>query len=151
MLTVKVDLREFEKVIKQNTVDFKKVKGARAGFIKNKAYPDGTSVIDVAIKNEYGDGKIPPRPFLRNAIKKNEKKWIRYFEENFDFNQESPADLESIMQTIAEMMKADIVRSIDENLPPPNSPATIKKKGSSHTLIDTGHMRQSVQSEVITE
>jgi hypothetical protein len=31
----------------------------------------------------------------------------------------------------------------------PNKPATIKRKGSSRPLIDTGHLRQSIISKVV--
>ena len=31
----------------------------------------------------------------------------------------------------------------------PNKPATIKRKGSSRPLIDTGHLRQSITSKVV--
>jgi len=34
------------------------------------------------------------------------------------------------------------------NVPPPNAASTIKAKGSSHTLIDTGEMLESVSHEV---
>lgn len=34
------------------------------------------------------------------------------------------------------------------NIPPPNAISTIKSKGSSHTLIDTGEMLESVSHEV---
>ena len=34
------------------------------------------------------------------------------------------------------------------NIPPPNAASTIKTKGSSHTLIDTGEMLESVSHEV---
>ncbi len=34
------------------------------------------------------------------------------------------------------------------NVPPPNAPSTIEKKGSSHTLIDSGNMLGSVSHQV---
>lgn len=37
----------------------------RVGFINGETYPDGTSVAEVAYKNEYGvpENNQPPRPF----------------------------------------------------------------------------------------
>lgn len=44
-------------------------------------------------------------------------------------------------EKIAGMIRAKIA----SNVPPPNAASTVKNKGSSKTLIDTGEMRNSVQ------
>jgi hypothetical protein len=44
-----------------------------------------------------------------------------------------------------------IVLKILSNIPPPNAPSTIKAKGSSSTLIDTGHLLASIDVEVVEE
>ncbi len=41
-----------------------------------------------------------------------------------------------------------IRQKILSNVPPPNDPATIKAKGSSHTLIDTGTLLDSISHTV---
>ena len=45
-------------------------------------------------------------------------------------------------------MIGDVKLTISNNMPPPNSEKTIKKKGSSKTLIDTGAMRNAVSYRV---
>jgi hypothetical protein len=40
-----------------------------------------------------------------------------------------------------------VVEKIDSQIPPPNAPATIAKKGSSTPLIDTGQMRQTLLAQ----
>ncbi|MDH7597550.1 MAG: hypothetical protein QHG98_07435 [Methanothrix sp.] len=48
-----------------------------------------------------------------------------------------------------------VVKKILSNIPPPNAPSTVRKKGSSKTLVDTGAMvgavthRVSVEGEMI--
>lgn len=44
-----------------------------------------------------------------------------------------------------------VVEKIDSNIPPPNAPSTIKKKKSSHTLIDTGEARKHVTHQLTRE
>ena len=48
-------------------------------------------------------------------------------------------------------LRNEIVKKIHSNIPPPNAPSTIKAKGSSKTLIDTGEMWRSVDTQVIQE
>ena len=45
-----------------------KAASVEIGFAENATYPDGTSVALVAALNEFGTGKIPPRPFFRNMV-----------------------------------------------------------------------------------
>lgn len=129
---------------------FKKIKGARAGYFRNASYPNGLEVAENALIQEYGTERIPPRPFLRKTLKK-QKEWAKYVKENFDANGDSPQNLERVAQTVGLMMQTDIQDSIMSNIPPPNAESTIRKKGSSKTLIDTGTLRNSVHNEVIKE
>lgn len=48
-------------------------------------------------------------------------------------------------------LRNEIVKKIHSNIPPPNAPSTVKAKGSSKTLIDTGEMWRSVDMQVIQE
>lgn len=52
------------------------------------------------------------------------------------------------LNTMAAVLEKTIVENIRSNMPPPNAPATIEKKGSSSTLIDTGELMNSVDSQV---
>lgn len=128
----------------------KKVKGCRAGYYSNLSYPNGLTLIENALIQEYGTEHIPPRPFLRKALKKNPE-WAKFVKEMFDANGDGTLTLEQIAQQVALMMKTDIQEAISSNIPPPNAESTIKRKGSSKTLIDTGTLRSSVQSQVIKE
>ena len=50
------------------------------------------------------------------------------------------------MQAASDMR--NLIRS-GSGVPPPNAPATIARKGSSHTLVDTGQMINSVSNETV--
>ena len=145
----------------------------KAGVLKGATYEDGTSVAEVAIKNEFGDPKTPSRPFMRRAIKKYGDQWKTDFSNGLADFIAGKAELHSIANRLGVLMQACIQESIDSNIPPPNSPATIARKkariignrgtpildehgntapsGSTQTLIDTGHMMKSISYEVIDE
>lgn len=148
MLNVKVDLSELERKLGGLSKKLKKVKGVKAGYFNNASYPNSLKLSENALIQEYGTEHIPPRPFLRNSLKR-QKEWVKFIKENFDVSSDNPVQLEQVMKMTGEMMKDAIKDSIDSNIPPANRPSTVKAKGSSHTLIDTGTLRNSVHSEVI--
>lgn len=179
VFSVNFDIKDVKKLSKSLVKDLKSVKGARAGVIDSKRrYPDsdgkkGMLVKDVALINEFGavipvtpkmkgwfyhQGVqksdrpivIPPRPFMRNAIKDNEKYWVRFVKNSFDADQSNGMTLKQIATKLSERMKKDIIESIESNIPPPNSKFTIaRKRGSTKTLRDTGYLIDSIKNEVI--
>lgn len=113
------------------------------GFFKDAKYPNGKQVAQVASENEFGTHSIPPRPFFRNAIKKNSQKWIETFKKNA--KEKPPYE---VMGMLGEVIRSDIVLSINQTNTPPNSPYTIRKKKSSKPLVDSGKMRASVDYSI---
>ena len=97
--------------------------------------------------HEFGTEHIPPRPFLAPAIESNR------------------ASISALNRTLllkmlhGEMPKREALgrlgahgqRLVQEQIRatylPPNTPETIKRKGSSHPLIDTGNMMDNVAWE----
>lgn len=57
-------------------------------------------------------------------------------------------DMVELADTIGMKLENQIRIKILSNIPPPNASSTIKSKGSSYTLIDTGEMLESVSHEV---
>ena len=120
------------------------------GFFSTARYQDGTPVAAVAAANEFGvrlsDGgtEIPERPFFRRAIARMEEELPALLESQIENGVLDPAAAGRTGAWIAGKVQDSIVRMRQ----PPNSPATIARKGSSNPLIDTGHMRQSVTWKV---
>lgn len=115
------------------------------GFFETAKYENGEYVASVAKTQEYGNLKIPARPFFRTAIQKNQGKWLNVFKNQDLVNQ----DLELSLNQVGEIARGDIISSIMQTNTPPNAEATIKAKGSSKPLIDTGFMRSSVNFRVV--
>jgi len=116
-----------------------KAKEARAGIFDDK------ELAIIAKANENGTESIPPRPFMKNAQNKNKAKWKKGFKSMI----KGGIGVDAALDFVGQQMRNDIIKSIDSNTPPPNDEKTIKRKKSSKTLIDTGRLRQAIQSEVV--
>jgi hypothetical protein len=57
-------------------------------------------------------------------------------------------DMIELAKDVGMKLENNIRIKILSNIPPPNASSTIRSKGSSHTLIDTGEMLESVSHEV---
>ena len=119
-------------------------KTLKVGIFESAKYDDGTPVAQVAFWQEFGTSKIPMRPFFRNAIAKNTRKWG----DSVKTALIGTNDSEKALKMLGEIMRGDIVLSLTNLNTPPNAPSTIKQKGSSNPLIDTGLLRSSISWEL---
>lgn len=93
-----------------------------------------------AIWNEYGTSRgIPARPFLRNTLYENEARYANFIAP-FVVQVIEGGTAENISERLGKFMVMSIQRTIAAGGFTPNAPATIRKKGHSKTLIDTGEM-----------
>lgn len=119
-----------------------------AGFLEGATYPDGTPVAAVAYWNEFGTDRMPPRPFMRQTIAKNQDQWPKLLAACL---KQSGGDLEKALDMTAERIVAQIQEEIRTLQSPPLAPSTVKAKGFDKPLIDTGHMLNSVGYEVVSD
>lgn len=116
----------------------------KVGFFETSKYQNGIYVADVAKNNEFGTLEIPSRPFFRNAIENNAKKWVNFLAQDLVKSENA----EISYNRLGEVARGDIVKSINQTNSPANSPLTIKAKGSSKPLVDTGFLRANVTFKV---
>ena len=145
------------KVTDRMTADGKKLqemlkvlaeKEVRVGFQAGKATEeDGTDICDIAAWNELGTVHIPARPFLRQSVDDNVSK-INSFLQSKKKDLMRGVSAEQVLKEIGIFQKDLIQEKITEGNFTPNAESTVKKKGSSKPLIDTGRMRQSVNYEI---
>lgn len=118
----------------------------RVGFFASARYQDGEQVAAVAASNEFGDGNIPERPFFRRSVATMTRDLKDVVRRQID------TETMKLSNTGANRVGAWTAGVVQEEITdlrrPPNSPYTIKRKGSSNPLIDTGFMRQSVTWKV---
>ena len=109
---------------------------------------EGTTVGDIATWMEFGTQVIPQRSFVRG-----------WFDERQDFIASTlrtqlkavvagKRPVEQAAERVALAVEGDMKQRILENIPPPLKPATVKRKGSSVALIDTGALRNAIRAIV---
>ena len=144
------------KTIVKKPLDIEKLKKRFGGISKVKVglpknalpYPDGTSVIDVGLYNEFGTSTIPERSWLRTSIRKNLAKYKRISRQNLRKILRGSLTTEKALNQLGAIAAGDVKENITAIRKPPNKAATIRKKKSGNPLIDTGHMRSQVTYEV---
>lgn len=112
----------------------------RVGFLEGATYPDGTTVAEVAAKNEFGAVGVPMRPFFRTMVKQKKASWSTNVANVLAANN---YDIDKTWQLVGEKITGQLRDSIRDWTTPPNSPQTIERKGFNKPLIDTGHMLNS--------
>jgi hypothetical protein len=118
---------------------------------------DPLTVLDVATINEFGAQwtdkagrvhEIPERSFIRDWFDAAEpelrEKMLALMQDVIAGRRE----VDQILQLLGLYCVGQIEQRIADGVPPPNAPSTIKKKGSSKPLINSGQLRASVTFEV---
>ena len=89
---------------------------------------------------------IPARPWLDVGVATGTEEYIKVIEQGIQ-NGQNPGDLLNVLGVLA----AGRAQLYMTNLrSPPNAASTIRRKGSSNPLIDSGALRQSVTFKVTT-
>lgn len=111
------------------------------------AEPDGTSLVEVAVWNEFGTETIPSRPFMRRTADEK-RRAVGALGEGFlkrvIAGSVAPS---SALHQIGLWFAAEVVKTINSSASwaAPNAPSTIAAKGSSHPLVDTSHLRKNIK------
>lgn len=120
----------------------------RIGYQAGKASEeDGTDICDVAAWNELGTSNAPARPFLRQSVDNHESE-INAFLQSKRKDLVRGVGAEQILKDIGIFQKDLIQGEITDGSFVPNAASTIRKKGSSKPLIDSGKMRQLVNYQI---
>ena len=109
---------------------------------------NGLTVADVATFHEFGTATIPERSFIR-----------AWYDESFTANKAAMRavlagvtrgqyTLRQAFEQLGSLFVAQIQARIVAHIPPPLAESTIKAKGSSTPLIDTGQLKSSITYQV---
>ena len=109
--------------------------------------PEKPSIIDVAIKNNFGIG-VPRREFMAVAAKRWQKEWQENFEKVQDGMVKGQMDVDKFLNTMGIAGASIISETIRDWTTPPNSPYTIKMKGANNPLVDSGDMKNAPRHEI---
>ena len=102
---------------------------------------------DLAAIHEFGLG-VPKRAFIEPALKENRRKYLMYAGSQITPIIRRKQTIDKAWRGLGVIAVADIQKYMLTASFTPLAPATIKRKGSSKPLIDTGQMRQSITFRV---
>lgn len=151
---------------KQLKIALKNLEGkvGKVGWFEKSKYENGTPVAFVATIQEYGyaAGNIPPRPFMRPTIEKQENQWRKVAMNGAKSVLAGKATAGDVMEAIGLKAAGDIRKTISLIQTPPLSPRTIaarlRRRADKKTvglltkpLIDTGIMIGTLTNTVEDE
>ena len=120
----------------------------RIGFQSGEATEDnGADIASVAAWNELGTVHIPSRPFIRQSVDNHEGEIMEFLQEKKDDILKG-ASAQQVLTEIGIFQKDLMQAEITDGGFVANAPSTVRKKGSSVPLIDSGRMRQSVNYQI---
>ena len=118
--------------------------GFPAEFDKKVEGSDNFNLASLAAVLEFGNERIPSRPFLRQTLAENQNKYIELFVDLIG----KGLSVEQVYKQIALTAQGDVQLNIAKGDWVANAESTIKRKGSDKPLIDIGTMRGSVKGIV---
>lgn len=150
-MTVKYDNSKLK-----NMVDgMKHNYAARVGILgdKNNREDGVLTNAEIGAVHEFGSisRNIPKRSFIRMPLEVKLPDWIKKHGEDYFLFAEK-GDLETFYEGLgldAEAMIAQAFETGGFGTWQPDSPQTIKRKGSDWVLVDTSELRNSISSEVV--
>jgi hypothetical protein len=141
---VSAKIKDTDKGYKKLMKELAKKKSVTVGVHDAEGSKDhgGVTVLDVATWNEFGTDKIPARSFIG-----------AWFDENREVGKSKLLELlqkdsKKAYELFGLWAVGQIQQRIANSIPPPNAPSTVKAKGSSVPLINTGQLRQNVTFRV---
>lgn len=103
-----------------------------------------TDLVTVAAANEFGTDRIPERSFMRATFDEDKEQLATIKAAEAKAILAGTKTVEQSLALIGLYHVGRIQAKIHSHPPPPNAPATIARKGSSGTLIDSGQLVQSI-------
>lgn len=109
-------------------------------------YEDGLTIATIAAVNEFGtaDGHIPARPFLRPGVEDGAEAYLRLVEKEMPDVLSGKNPMDRLLSRLGAVAVGNVQKKIVDGPFEANAESTIKAKGSSSPLIDTGALRQSI-------
>lgn len=130
---------------------YKKLGSVDVGIIDAGQHDDSDlTVATIGYIQEFGTEHIPERSFIRSTIKEKRKEIIALQKKLLIKIRKGELDNKKALQLLGEFTADLMKQKIVSLKSPPNTEQTIKRKGSSNPLVDTGQLKNSITYEVNT-
>ena len=118
---------------------------------KKTKKPLAINMASLALIHERGSAanNIPSRPFMKQTRQRAEGRFARLLRRLYKQVVDGKARPFEGLSKLGMAYEGEMKNTFTTGSFTPNKPATIKRKGSSRPLIDTGHLRQSITSKVV--
>ena len=141
--------KDIDKGFKAFKQELQRAKNATVEIgIHQDAMNDGLSIAEYAAYNEFGTVDIPERSFMRSTFDEKQSQINADMAKRYDQVKTGKIGVHRALSLIGLRHAQDIQDKIGSNIQPANSEATVARKKSTKTLIDTGAMRQSIRHVV---
>lgn len=118
----------------------------KVGIQEGSREIDGvTDLVTVATANEFGTEDIPERSFMRSTFEEEKERLVQIKAGEATAIMDGKKTVDESLSLIGEYFAGRIQAKIHSHPPPANAPATIARKGSSGTLVDSDQMAQSIR------
>ena len=104
----------------------------------------GADLVDIAIWNELGTGRIPARPFLGQTVDQHGAEIQKAAAQLVQKICKGQLDAQSALKQLGVLTVGYVQNQITDGDFGPDAPRTVQRKGSDHPLIDTGQLRQGI-------
>lgn len=104
---------------------------------------------EIAEIHEFGLGSCPRRSFLADWADEKKAEITEVIVKGGRAIARGKLELPQVLEQIGVWAVGSIQARMASNIPPALAPETIKRKGSSVALIDTGQLRSSITYEVV--
>ena len=122
----------------------------KVGIQSGEGTPGEASLAQIAAYNEFGTADIPARPFMRTSFLKKRPQLVQLQEQEYYKIIQMRTNTSMALGRIGAWYAGQVQDTLTNNYWTPNKPATIRAKGSSKPLIDTGELRAAITNvEVI--
>lgn len=118
------------------------IMGSEAAELKTNG-KKGTTVAQIATYHEFGYG-VPRRSFLRDYFDQEIYDVFKIVAQAVGRAAKKGLALYTVGEFIGLLTTAKIRSRIDRHIPPPLHPTTIRRKGSSTPLVNTGQLKSSI-------
>ena len=104
-----------------------------------------SELVIIGAVHEYGSRRVPMRSFLRSATDENRVRIEQLKGTMVDKIYTDSASVRQALSVVGEFLTTKVKAKIVAIKTPPLSLATIRRKGSTNPLVDTGQLTQSIQ------
>lgn len=103
----------------------------------------------IARAHEYGTQRVPARSYLRSTMAERQQDVQTQMTRLTAAYAAGKITLDRMLQLLGLFGASAVKAKIRSNIPPPLSPRTIARKGSSLALVDTGRLINSITFKVV--